>query len=87
MEFWHKKIPNYIYDCNYENIVRNQEDETKRLIKFCNLKWEDNCINYTKNTSGIKTISLSQARSPIYNTSVNLSDYYRENLKFLDKIE
>tara|TARA_S200000501_G_scaffold260815_1_gene244778 strand:- start:1070 stop:2617 length:1548 start_codon:yes stop_codon:yes gene_type:complete len=86
MSFWHNKIPNYIYDCNYENLVENQVEETKRLIEFCNLEWEENCIDYTKNNSGIKTISLSQARSPIYKSSVNLSDYYRKSLKFLDKI-
>jgi len=82
IKFWHNKIPNYIYDCNYENIVNDQVNETKRLIKFCNLRWEDNCLNYTNNNSGIKTISISQARKPIYKSSINLSDLYSQNLKF-----
>ena len=86
IKFWHNKIPNYIYDCNYENIVNDQVNETKRLIKFCNLRWEDNCLNYTNNNSGIKTISISQARKPIYKSSINLSDLYSQNLKFLNKI-
>ena len=86
MKFWHHKIPNYIYDCNYEKLVENQSDETKKLIKFCNLEWEENCINFTDNNSGIKTISISQARNPIYKSSVNLSDLYKNSLEFLDKI-
>ena len=73
----------FTYTCDLTN--QNQVKETKRLIEFCNLEWEENCIDYTKNDSGIKTISLSQARSPIYKSSVNLSDYYRKSLKFLDK--
>ena len=86
MEFWHSKIPGYIYDCNYEELVNNQVNETKKLIKFCNLEWEENCADHTKNDSGIKTISIAQARKPIYKSSINLSDFYKDTLKFLDKI-
>lgn len=86
MKFWHSKIPDYIYECNYEEIVRNKVIETEKLIKFCNLDWEDSCIDHTKNNSGIKTISISQARKPIYKSSINLSNLYKNNLKFLDKI-
>lgn len=86
INFWQNKMPNYIYDCNYESLVNDQENETKKLIKFCNLEWEDNCLNYTKNKSGIKTISISQARKPIYKSSVNLSEFYKKNLKFLENI-
>ena len=86
MKFWHDKIPNYIYDCHYEKIVNDKENETKKLFKFCNLNWEDQCIDHTKNTSGIKTISISQARKPIYKSSINLSNFYKDNLKFLENI-
>ena len=29
MKFWHNKIPDYIYDCEYEKLVNNKSDETK----------------------------------------------------------
>ena len=86
MKFWQNKLPNYIYDCSYENLINDQENETKRLIKFCNLDWDEKCIDFTKNSTGIKTISLSQARKPIYKDSVNLSELYKGSLKFLDNI-
>ena len=86
IKFWHSKIPNYIYDCKYEELVSNQAKETKKLINFCNLDWDEKCLDYTKNTSGIKTISLSQARQPIYKSSVNLSEFYKDKLKFLNKL-
>ena len=57
-----------------------------KLIEFCNLDWEEKCIDYTNNDTGIKTISISQARKPIYKSSVNLSNFYKKELKFLDKI-
>ena len=86
MQFWHEKLPDEIYDCHYEKLVNDQIEETKKLIKFCNLSWEENCIDYTKNDTGIKTVSISQARKPIYKTSVKLSDKYIDYLDFLKNI-
>ena len=86
MQFWHEKLPGEIYDCHYEKLVNDQVEETKKLIKFCNLPWEENCIDYTKNDTGIKTVSISQARKPIYKTSVKLSDKYIDYLDFLKNI-
>ena len=86
MSFWHSKIPGYIYDCNYENLVNNPIDETKKLIKFCNLEWEENCLDHTKNKTGIKTVSIEQARKPIYKNSVNLNKSYIKYLDFLNQI-
>ena len=83
MQFWHEKLPGEIYDCHYEKLVNDQVKETKKLIEFCNLPWEESCIDYTKNDTGIKTVSISQARKPIYKTSVRLSDKYIDYLDFL----
>ena len=77
MNFWNEKIPGYIYEANYENIVKNQEDESKKMIKFCELNWDPNCLNFHKNNkTPIKTASIVQARKPIYKSSLRLSDKY-----------
>ena len=86
MSFWHSKIPNFIYDCCYEDLVNNPIEETKKLINFCNLEWEDNCLDHTKNKTGIKTVSIEQARKPIYKNSVNLNQSYLKYLNFLNQI-
>ena len=42
---------------------------------------DDNCLNHHKNTkTPIKTVSISQAREPVYNSSVNSSDNYKKYL-------
>jgi hypothetical protein len=86
MSFWHAKIPNYIYDCDYENLVSNPVEETKKLINFCNLGWEESCLDHTKNKTSIKTVSIEQARKPIYKNSVNLNKSYLKYLSFLNQI-
>jgi len=67
-------------------LVNNPIDETKKLIKFCNLEWEENCLDHTKNKTGIKTVSIEQARKPIYKNSVNLNNSYIKYLDFLNQI-
>ena len=81
--FWKKYFPKKIYDLNYENLVTNSEKEIKNLLKFCELEWDENCLNPEKNTRVIKTISYNQARQPIYKTSLKSYSNYDNYLKDL----
>ena len=77
IEFWKSKFPDFIYEANYEKIINNPEKEIKNLINFCDLKWEDNCLNFHKNSkTPIKTVSVVQARNPIYKNSINTYENY-----------
>ena len=81
MEYWKLKLGNFIYEINYENLVSNKEEEVKKLIKFCDLKWDSACLNHHKNNkTPIKTVSISQARKPVYQSSVNSNSNYEKYL-------
>jgi hypothetical protein len=86
MQFWKEKLGNFIYEINYETLVNNQTEETKKVLDFCNLDFENNCLNFSKNSSPTKTISIAQARKEIYKGSINLSSKYLEYLPFLKKV-
>ena len=86
MSLWQKKLGNFIYDCHYEKLVTNQVDETRKILKYCNLEFEDRCINYTENKIPVSTVSISQAREKIYNSSINLSDKYLNYFSFLNRV-
>ena len=82
MDFWKKKIPEFIYEAKYEEIVSNPEVEIKKLINFCNLEWDPDCLNFhKKKKTPIQTVSVSQARKPIYKTSVNSNTGFTKYLK------
>ena len=84
--FWKSKFPDSIFDANYEKIVSNPEEETKKLLSFCNLNWDPECLNYHKNKkTPIQTVSVNQARKPIYNSSLKSFDKFKEYLTILDK--
>ena len=76
INFWKEKLPNFIYEIQYENLIKNSIDETKNLIKFCDLEWDENCLNFYNNKNSIKTLSVKQARSKIYKTSLNSFDNF-----------
>ena len=70
MEHWNNLFPDQIYKANYDNIVLNQEAETRKLLKFCNLEWNDSCLEFYKTRRQVKTASVYQVRQPIYKSSV-----------------
>lgn len=82
MNFWKKLLPNFIFDVKYENLINNTEDEIKKLLKYCDLKWEINCIDFYKNKRPIKTASDTQVRKKIYTSSI---DTWKKYEKFLNK--
>ena len=69
MAFWHDLFPDKIYDINYEELTKNQKDETKKLLEYCDLEWDENCLNFHTNKRAVKTASTSQVRKKIYQGS------------------
>ena len=87
MTFWKQEIGDFIYENHYENLVSDQVKETKNILKFCNLEFEENCIDYTNNKIPSRTVSTFQVRDKIYKNSLNLSDKYLEYFPFLRQIK
>ena len=85
MDFWTEKYRNTILHVKYENLVTNNIKEIKEIIKFCNLEWEDNCLSFHKNKTPIKTMSSSQARSPIYKSSINAFEKFKDYLTIIER--
>ena len=89
MTFWKSKFGDRIYDINYEDLITNQETEVKKLLKNCELDWDENCMTFYKNKKSVATASLAQVRSPIYKSSVqkwkNYSSELNELLQIIQK--
>ncbi len=81
MKFWTKCLPNDFLNIEYEEIVTNPKHEIKKLVEYCDLNWEENCLNFSKNKTPIKTASVGQARNSIYSTSLKSSKKYEAFLK------
>ena len=81
MKYWNSNFKDFIFNIKYENLITHTNDEISSLLKFCNLNWEDNCLNFYRNQRPIKTASDTQVRNKIYNSSINSWENYEVDLK------
>ena len=70
MDHWKKTIPLPIMEVAYEDIVRNPETNTRKLIEFSGLEWSNSCLEPQKSDRAVMTASRWQVRQPIYKTSL-----------------
>ena len=81
MNFWHEKFPGKIYDICYEDLTSNQEDETRNLLEYCELDWDEKCLNFHKNKRAVKTASSMQVREKMYQGSSDAWRKYEAHIK------
>ncbi|MHA7899258.1 MAG: tetratricopeptide repeat-containing sulfotransferase family protein [Henriciella sp.] len=65
---------------DYENLVRNQEQETRELLAFAGLSFDLACLNFHENAAPVATASATQVRQPIYSGSMGRWRKYRPAL-------
>jgi len=81
MSFWREQYPNSIYDLYYEDLTENQEQETRRLLEFCDLEWEERCLDFHRTERAVKTASSVQVRKKMYKGSSEAWRQYEEHLQ------
>ena len=81
MAFWHDAFPNQIYDISYENLTTNQEVETRNLLDYCELDWDENCLKFYNNAKATKTASALQVKEKMYQGSSEAWKKYEAYLK------
>ena len=69
MEFWKGEMGELIYSVNYESLTENPELETRALISYLGLAWEDACLSPQDNNRRVATASNVQIRQGIYTGS------------------
>ena len=85
MVFWNQLFPNKIYDICYEDLTADQEMETRKLLEYCELEWDESCLNFHTNKKAVKTTSAMQVRQKIYQGSSEVWKKYEAYLQPLIK--
>ena len=86
MKHWQDVLTIPIFDIQYEDMISNQEDVTKRLLEFCGLEWNEDCLHFYNVKRTIDTASYDQVRQPLYTKSVERWKHYETHLDDLKKI-
>jgi lipopolysaccharide biosynthesis regulator YciM len=87
MSYWIKDYASSIYTIQYENLISSAEAKIREILNFCDIEFEQNCIEFYNNKRPIKTVSINQARQPIYKSSINNNQNFEKYLSnFFDQL-
>ena len=71
LEYLKTTFPNFIYNVKYEKFVNNPEEESKKLMKHCDLPWDKSCLEFYKGNIVSNTASGVQIRNAVHKHSLN----------------
>jgi len=77
MEHFDATLPGRVHRVYYEQLVADPEGELRRLLDYCGLPFEEQCLRFYENRRIVHTISSEQVRRPIYADSVDQWRHYQ----------
>ncbi|RMA79515.1 tetratricopeptide repeat-containing sulfotransferase family protein [Umboniibacter marinipuniceus] len=86
MAHFDQVLPGRIHRVCYENMVNDTENEIRKLLDYCNLNFEEACVNFHQTERSVRTASSEQVRQPIYTSAVELWKAYGETLSPLQHL-
>jgi len=86
MNHWHNIYGKDILTVHYDNVINKTEETIRELIDYCNLPFEQECLEFYKSSRPVKTPSAEQVRQPIYKSGLNYWKNYENYLSPLKKI-
>jgi tetratricopeptide (TPR) repeat protein len=79
MAHWRRVLPaGHMLEVRYEDVVADQEGETRRMLAYCDLAWDPRCLEFHKTPRRVSTASAAQVRQPIYRDSIGRRRAYEE---------
>ncbi len=86
MAHWDKVLPGRVLQVRYEDVVDDLGGQTRRMLDYCGLPFEDACLNFHRNERAVNTASSEQVRQPIYADSVGYWKNYQSQLDEIKEI-
>jgi len=81
MVHWKSVLGVPILDVRYEDVVANLEGQTRRMLEFLDLPWDERCLRFHENLRVVHTASRDQVRRPVYGSSVGRWRRYEKHLR------
>ncbi|RMH19439.1 MAG: sulfotransferase family protein, partial [Gammaproteobacteria bacterium] len=81
MNHWEEILGDRILTIDYESLVDDIEGNVRRVLEYCQLPWEENCLHFHSNNRLIATASASQVNQPLYRHAVQRWKHYEEHLQ------
>ncbi len=66
MAHWEQALPGRILRVQHEDVIDDLEGQVCRLLDFCGLPFEQQCVDFHQTERAVRTPSSEQVRQPIY---------------------
>lgn len=80
MTHWERTLGGAMLRVQYEDLVREPEAQTRRLLEFCGLPWQAQCLRFHENAAPVATASAVQVRAPLNDKSIGRWRHYAAHL-------
>ena len=84
MDHWDRVLPGRVLRVQYEEMVTDTETQVRRMLDYCGLPYEENCLQFYRTERPVRTASSEQVRKPIYSGAL---EHWRNYEKHLDKLK
>lgn len=70
MKHWHDVLPGRILTVQYEDMVNDMEGQVRKVLDYCGLEFEPQCLEFYKSKRAVATVSSEQVRQPVYHSAL-----------------
>ena len=71
MAHWESALPGRVLRVEHEDVVEDLESNVRRILDFCGLEFEPQCVEFYKTERSIRTASSEQVRRPIFKEGID----------------
>ncbi|MCR9278737.1 MAG: sulfotransferase [Pseudomonadaceae bacterium] len=71
MDHWDRVLPGFVLRVQHEDVIDDLEGQTHRMLEFCGLDFEEQCLRFFETDRAVRTPSSEQVRQPIYRSGMD----------------
>ena len=83
MDHWDEVLPGKVLRVLYEDVVADTEAQVRRMLDYCELPFEESCLQFHQTERPVRTASSEQVRQPIYSGAL---EHWRNYETHLDEL-
>ena len=84
MDHWDRVLPGKVLCVQYEEMVADTESQVRRMLDYCELPFEEDCLQFHQTERPVRTASSEQVRQPIYSGAL---EHWRNYEEYLDELK
>lgn len=88
MLHWQQHLSIPIFEINYETLIEDKENSIRKLLEYCRLSWDENCLEFNKSNRAVTTASTHQVSKALYKSSAGRWRNYEPHIgELIDQLK